>query len=57
MNRQDKGFERMTFYCNLSTGELTENHREAVEWYRNGEEVSVLQKRDGVLTERTRWTF
>lgn len=29
------------FYYNRSTGEITESHREAVEWYRKGIEVEI----------------
>ena len=53
----DRNFKRATFYCNLTTGEITESHREAVEWYRNGDEVAVLLKQHGDFCEKTRWTF
>ena len=29
------------FYLNRSTGEITENHHEAMEWYRNGCEIEI----------------
>ena len=29
------------YYMNRSTGEITENHRTAIEWYRNGDEVEI----------------
>lgn len=29
------------YYINRSTGEITETHKEAVEWYRDGAEVEV----------------
>lgn len=31
----------MKYYVNMMTGEVTENHREAVEWFRNGEDVAI----------------
>ena len=30
------------FYLNLVTGELTEHHKLACEWYRNGQQVGIL---------------
>ncbi len=35
----------MTFYINLETGEYTENHAEAVGWYRSGDRVQVSNGR------------
>jgi len=32
---------REVFYLNRATGEVTENHNEAVDWYRQGMEVEV----------------
>lgn len=32
---------RIQYYVNLMTGEVTENHRQAVEWYRAGDEVDI----------------
>lgn len=29
-------------YLNAETGEITENHKQAVEWYRMGDAVTVL---------------
>lgn len=29
------------YYMNCTTGEITENHREAIEWYREGNEVEI----------------
>ena len=29
-------------YMNMETGEITENHRTAVEWYRTGAEVGIF---------------
>lgn len=29
------------FYMNRSTGEITESHSDAVQWYRDGAEVEV----------------
>lgn len=31
------------YYMNLLTGEITESHREAVEWYRTGINVAVYK--------------
>lgn len=31
----------MKYYLNRSTGEVTEDHRTAVEWYRNGDIVEI----------------
>lgn len=39
-----------TEYINLMTGEVTADHREAVEWYRNGEEVAVMLNGKRVTT-------
>ena len=32
----------MKLYRNAQTGEITESHREAVEWYRSGATVEIL---------------
>ena len=37
------------YYMNRSTGEITEDHREAVEWYRNGDEVEIWKNGKMVL--------
>lgn len=29
------------YYMNCSTGEITESHTKAVEWYREGDEVEI----------------
>lgn len=29
------------YYINMETGETTENHNEAVEWYRNGATIGI----------------
>ena len=39
-------------YLNRATGEITTDHRAAVEWYRNGDEVEIYC--DGVY--RCDWT-
>ena len=33
--------ERKKEYVNRSTGEVTESHSEAMEWYREGDEVEI----------------
>ena len=45
-----------TIYKNLSTGEITFSHREAVEMYRAGAEVAVLVDNGGDrLEQRALW--
>ena len=41
------------YYLNGSTGEITESHREAVEWYRAGDRVEIWSGGKCVLT----WEF
>lgn len=41
------------YYLNRETGEITENHREAIEWYRNGIEVEIWVSGKMVLS----WEF
>lgn len=38
------------FYMNDSTGEITNDHAEAVQWYSNGNEVSIYVNRKVKLT-------
>lgn len=33
-------------YMNCTTGEITENHREAMEWYRTGVEIDLIDWSD-----------
>lgn len=30
------------YYVNMTTGEVTEGHREAVEWFRQGDNVTIV---------------
>ena len=43
----------MKYYMNLSTGEVTWSHEDAVCWYRAGDQVAIY--RDG--KEVLRWEF
>ena len=44
-------------YMNKSTGELTESHAIAMEWYRDGDEVALIDWSDtlGEWIERGYW--
>ena len=33
--------KREKYYLNRSTGEVTESHKQAMEWYRSGDEVEI----------------
>lgn len=33
--------KRVQYYINLATGEITESHTEACEWYRGGDDVAI----------------
>ena len=39
--------KREQYFINLTTGEITENHTQAVEWYRAGDNVAI--ELDGVI--------
>lgn len=41
------------FYVNQRTEEITDNHRTAVEWYRNGDTVAIQRNGRTVLV----WEF
>lgn len=41
-----------TIYEALGTAIITENQREAVEYYRQGYEIAVLGSKDGILWEQ-----
>ena len=43
------------YYCNLGTGELTENHAQAVLWFREGDDVEILERRQNSLVSRCSW--
>ena len=50
--------EYATYYINMSTGELTEAHAEAVEWYRSGSNVIVekyLYSTTAIKTNSIEW--
>jgi hypothetical protein len=44
-------------YVNLSTGEVTYSHATAMEWYREGDEISLQSYSEvlGEKIERLRW--
>ena len=35
--------QKEQFYMSNATGEITFDHNEAVEWYRNGDEISIYK--------------
>ena len=47
----------MINYINMSTGEVTENHNTAMEWYREGDEISIVSWSDVLQDwiERLQW--
>lgn len=47
----------MINYINMSTGEVTENHSTAMEWYREGDEISIVSWSDVCQEwiERLQW--
>ena len=47
----------MINYINMSTGEITENHNTAMEWYRKGDEISIVSWSDVLQDwiERLQW--
>lgn len=53
--KKEKEKEKMAlreiWYMNTETGEITQDHREAVEWYRNKIEVSLTYYSE----ERQKW--
>ena len=49
---------RDIYFLNQETEEITENHREAVEWFRQKKSVLVYERKmDGTIVLRTRWDF
>ena len=38
------------YYLNTSTGEITNSHEQAVEWYREGIEIEIYRDGKKVLT-------
>ena len=49
------GKDRHIFYIDIETGELTESHLEAVEMYRGGDRVAVMEEKDGRDLLRVTW--
>ncbi len=35
------------YYADIVTGETTSNHREAVDWYRQGHEIAICNAETG----------
>ena len=49
---------RDIYFLNQETEEITENHREAVEWFRQKKSVLVYERKmDGTIVLRMRWDF
>ena len=44
-----------TIYQNLTTGEITFSHKEAVEFYRDGAEVAVIVDHVSYLEQKAMW--
>lgn len=44
------------YYINNTTGEITENHGEAMKWFRDGNEITLYSRNaDGNFIQRTSW--
>lgn len=44
------------YYMNNTTGEITENHGEAMKWFRDGNEITLYSRNaDGNFIQRTSW--
>ena len=44
------------YYMNNSTGEITENHGEAMKWFRDGNEITLYSRdTNGNFIQRTSW--
>ena len=44
------------YYMNNTTGEITENHGKAMEWFRDGNEITLYSRNaDGNFIQRTSW--
>jgi len=53
--RGASGKIRHIYYINMATGELTEDHREAVEMHRAGDRIAVMEEKDGRNILRVTW--
>lgn len=45
----------LTVYQNLSTGEITFSHEEAMGFYREGAEIAVLVDYGNYIEQKTMW--
>ena len=44
------------YYMNNGTGEITENHGEAMKWFRDGNEITLYSRdTNGNFIQRTSW--
>lgn len=54
-SRSATGKMRHIFFLNLNTGEITESHRAAVDMYRAGDRVAVMEEKNGCDVLRVTW--